>query len=532
MLCLFRFLMEEVMLQIISGKFFDSENRFHNDCKGILYSNGCISGVNEFEYIKMESVEIYNNISSYVVSYDNQLQMLPAKMQLVKVGDDEIIRQIKNIFSFSFNCIFDEDKAVVEKICRTKGNGSGRRAVPSDFIKNTLDLKKIITAAEVEESMKFFKQIIGLERRDYINILNCIIAYNASIRLLNEDINLAYSMLVYCLESLSQNYDTYEPVWDDYDQNKKGKLEKVFSRLSETESAEIKEILIKDEYFKLAQRFRKFIIRDLDSTYYQKNDERHIIHKDDIEIALSNAYIIRSKYAHMLKPIMKQLTMEDFSKESDTFGFMHDIFFTYSGLLRTVRTVLTNFTFSLTTVDTEKYYWNNDLPGMFEIQPAPYFWIWKKDKPTGEGAEARLEGFIECLVYYRNNIPQMDDVITLYFEHLPQMKENNRRAAFVLGCLYGKLINNIGDEESTLYNECIEKNLSLIDKCCIYNLILLVMPVNIQKEILWTTEECENVVAEYNKKKHKHNCLRLPPEVETMIYLMIANSAKDDTSEK
>ena len=105
------------MLQIISGKFFDSENRFHNDCKGILYSNGCICGINEFEYIKMESVEAYNNVSSYVVSYDNQLEVIPASMQFVKVGDDEIMRQLKNILSFALNCVFDEDKAVVEKIC-------------------------------------------------------------------------------------------------------------------------------------------------------------------------------------------------------------------------------------------------------------------------------------------------------------------------------------------------------------------------------------------------------------------------------
>ncbi len=520
------------MLQIISGKFFDNDNRFHNDCKGILYSNGCVSGKNDFEFIKLESVEAYSNISSYVVSYDNQLQVLPAKMQLVKVGEDEIIRQLKNIFSFSFNCIFDEDKSVIEKICRSKGNGSGRGDVPSDFIKDTLNVKKIIPAESIEESKKFFKQVIGLNRQNYINVLNCLIAYNASIRLLDEDKNLAYSTLVYCLESLVQRYDTYEPVWDDYEQNKKEKLEKVFRRISEIESTEIKGLLIKDEHLKLAQRFRKFVIKYLDDTYYQRKENRHLIHKDDVEIALSNAYITRSKYAHMLKPIMKQLTMADFSKDSDSFSFIHDIFFTYSGLLRTVRTVITNFIFSLVTVETEKFNWYDDLPGMFEMQPAPYFWIWKKDKQSGEGAEARLEGLIECLVYYRNNIPPMDDVVTLYFQHLFQMNEYNRRAAFALGCIYAKLISNIDGEKRNLYDDYIEKNLNLIDKCCIHNLILAVVPINIQKDIDWSTEDCENVIMEYNKKKHKHNHLRLPPEVETMIYLMIANSAKDDDDSK
>jgi len=520
------------MLQIISGKFFDSENRFHNDCKGILYSNGCISGINEFEYIKIESVEAYNNISSYVVSYDNQLEVIPASMQFIKVGDDEIMRQLKNILSFSLNCVFDEDKAVVEKICKLKGSGSGRRAAPSDFIKDTLDLKRNPTAEVIEESKKFFKQMIGLKREDYINVLNCLIAYNASVRLLNEDINLAYSMLVYCLESLSQRYDVYEPIWDDYDQNKKGALEKVFSRLSEIESAEIKNILIKDEHFKLAQRFRKFIVRFLDDAYYQRKDERHIIHKDDVEIALSNAYITRSKYAHMLKPIMKQLTMEDFSKSGDTFGFGHDVFFTYSGLLRTVRTVITNFVFSLETIETEKFNWNNDLPGGFEIQAAPYFWIWKKDRQTGDGAEARLEGFVECLIYYRDHIPQMDDIITMYFEHLSEMREKNRHAAFALCYLYSRKIGNIEEDKKAIYEQFIKKHESLLNECCIHNLLLTVMQVSLPNAITWETEECEKIISEYNKKKYKANQIKLPPEIETMIYLMLANSCKEDANNR
>lgn len=519
------------MLQIISGKFFNSDDRFHNDCKGIFYSNVSFSGKRQIEYIQFESVEAYNNVSSYVISYDNQLQKLPASMQFVKIGEHEITRQLKNILSFSLNCIFDEDKATVEKVCRTKGSGQGRNSVPSDFIKDTLDMKRTVDDKQMDDCVKFFRQMIGLNREDYIRVLNCLIAYNTSIRLLNEDINLAYSMLVYCLESLTQQYDRYEPGWDDYNQNKKLALEKVFSRLSEEDASEIKAILIKDEHFKLSQRFRNFVFKYLDDKFYQRHDERRVIHKDDIEIAVKNAYITRSKYAHILKPIMKQLTMADFSKVGDTFEFMHETFFTYSGLLRTVRMVIINFIFSLETVETEAFNWNNDLPGLFEIQPAPYFWIWKPAKENGEGVEARLEGFLNCLVYFRNNIPQLDNIVKLYFEHLSEMQEHNRHAAYVFGYLYTRIINNISKENKDCYNYYIDKYKTLFNKCCIYNLLLMVMPVDIEQEIAWQIEECEKEIEDYNKKKHNKNRLRLPPEIETMIYLLVANGSKEDSHE-
>lgn len=85
------------MLQIITGKFYDSDDRFHNDCKGILYSNISFSGIQEMGHIKIQSAEACGNISAYVISYDNQLQKSHGNLELIKVGDEEIFRQLKNI---------------------------------------------------------------------------------------------------------------------------------------------------------------------------------------------------------------------------------------------------------------------------------------------------------------------------------------------------------------------------------------------------------------------------------------------------
>lgn len=79
------------------------------------------------------------------------------------------------------------------------------------------------------------------------------------------------------------------------------------------------------------------------------------------------------------------------------------MYFTYSGLFRVVREVIYNFAFSLQ--KTEVFDWRGAIPGCVELEAAPYYWIWKMDNNKGEGAKARVEGFVETFVHYQNKIP-------------------------------------------------------------------------------------------------------------------------------
>lgn len=138
------------LLQIITGKFYNSEDRFHNDCKGILYSNASFKGVYDIGHIKIESAESFSSVAPYIVMYDNQLQQSHSGFELVKVGDEEILRQLKNIISFALDAVFDEDKSIVERICIKKESGRGRYLVPSEFINETFDISKNVTDDEMK----------------------------------------------------------------------------------------------------------------------------------------------------------------------------------------------------------------------------------------------------------------------------------------------------------------------------------------------------------------------------------------------
>lgn len=517
------------MLQIITGKFYDSDDRFHNDCKGILYSNISFSGIQEMGHIKIQSAEACGNISSYVISYDNQLQKSHGNLELIKVGDEEIFRQLKNILSFGLNAVFDEDRATVERICKKKEDANCRYPVPSEFIRDILDIRRSISDDDLNTCATFFTHLMRLGREDYTNILNCIVAYNASIRLLNEDISLSYSMLVYCMESLAQSYDAYVPTWEDYKEDKKKALEKIFKTLDEESVEKIKEILIKDEHLKLSKRFKEFVGKYIGEKFFEYCDERKTVGKEEFDVALVNAYNSRSKYAHMLKPLMKHLTMAEFSKSGDVFEFQHNVFFTYSGLLRVTRNVICNFVSSTVEIDKEKFDWRGAIPGCLEIEPAPYFWIWKMDNDKGEGAKARVEGLVETFVYYKKNIPKMDNLVKMYMSHLANMKEENRLAAFTLCCLYVGKIMNVEEETKNEFYIIYDKNKELFAKCSIYGFLMIVMNVNLNICVEWDMSQCEKVVNDYCKKRFKSNRLKLPKEIETMIYIKMADGYKQES---
>lgn len=518
------------MFQIISGKFFDSEERFHNDCKIVLYSNAHFCGKHNIGHILIESTELNADISTFVVSYDNQLQILHTSFQPIKVGDEEIAYQIANLLSISLNCIWGTDKNQVQKLCSNITSNIRGAYAPSMFIPLTADLKRNISDDELNRADLFIRRVVGLSRKDYINVMQCIIACNESIQHISTDVSLAYSMLVYGLESLAQKYDHYEATWDDYNQDIKAKLEQVFQDTDASVANRIKEILIADGHFKLSQRFRNFVISNVRDPFFEKCDGQYSISKDDLIVALTNAYNMRSQYAHMLEPIMKMLTDGSFSKAHDAVEFQHNVYFTYSGLLRLVKEVVDSFVYSCPQIESEKTDWYYQLPGSIEAEAAPYFWIWKNDDPIGISSKAKFEGFIECLLYHKDHIPNRSTIMLQYMTHLSEMKSDNRAAAFSLCWLYYSLIGNMEETEKGELKRLIEKSKDLFKDCNIYSLTALELISSLPVDISWDTQTVEKTVIEYRKKKYKKCNIKLPNLVELLLYYQLASLFQEDSN--
>lgn len=63
----------------------------------------------------------------------------------------------------------------------------------------------------------------------------------------------------------------------------------------------------------------------------------------------------------------------------------------------------------------------------------------------------------------------------------------------------------------------------------IYGFLMIVMNVNLNICVEWDVSQCEKVVNDYCKKRFKSNRLKLPKEIETMIYIKMADGYKEES---
>lgn len=514
------------MLQIITGKFYGNNEKYNNEKNIDMFSNARFEKEVHICHFTLEPKEdLANGLYKFNVRYNNQIEKQSGNFSLIDVGSDTVVYQLKNILTFCIGSYFDSDSNIVEKICQEKKAHSRHNSVPANYLRNTLDVGKIVQNDEIEKADLFIKNLVGLKREDFDNVMSCIRSYCASIRLLGEDPNLAYCVLIFALESLSQNYDKYEPVWGDYNDQIRSKLEKIFCEIDDENAEEIRNILSCESHLKLMQRFLHFIKEHINDEFFFDNEVKGKIPFDDVEPALKNAYNIRSKYAHQLKIIIDQSTTDDSSKVSDFYRHLHEPFFTYSGLLRLSRHVIFNLVHMLEKVEAEKIDWIDFLPGVIKVPLGPEFWMSKLESLKCLSAKDRLEGFIEGLS--KSVVYDIKDVMDMYINQFHNVKEDLRKPIFALCVLWTNVIGH-DDDCMEKYEKFIEENKERFNDCCIENMFMLTIPLKKSYSFMWDTDLVDKNLQAYISKKHKQNSYLFPAVNETLMYIIAEEFLEGD----
>lgn len=510
------------MLQIISGKFFGDGEIIHNECNGILYSNVSFHAMQPIEYgnIKINTVDWNPGYPCYVISYDNCIEHTPKTSILVKIGDNVVIEQLKYILSFSLNAIFDENESKVEELCR---QGSVSENNISSYVAKTFERQRNLNEEDWKKSVEFYNKMINLPRDEYKVVMKCLAAYHASFSVFSRDISLAYSILVYALETLCANFDEYNTSWNDYDQNIRKKLDVQLDKVDNDIAEAIRNILVSKEHLKLSRRFCQFILKYINDDYYTAIDKRQGT-EDEVNQAIAKAYIIRSKYAHELKPIMKQLMDAGISNSSEIFELQHEYFFTYSGLLRLARTVITNFVNSRDEVKSEEYAWDDDLPGTMSVELHPNLWLGKSNDLKFQNIDKNLEAMLYC-IETEHKVPEINELVENYMTNILSIKESERCAAYVLSWIYINIVQGLDNDYVNKMKMLLDKHSEMVNKCCIATIIgnsygMLTGGFDL--------EEVVSVINNYNKNKFKKNRLKIHNRIENRIYIAIASSYKDE----
>ena len=287
------------------------------------------------------------------------------------------------------------DRNNVEINCREKERSTADRYLPSKIVPKFFQNQIHGQLEEIERFKKFVDQVIGLSRNEYLAVISCLSNFSHALQILNFNIDLAYSMLVYSLESLSQNFDEFEPNWKDYYPEIKKELDDQLSQISPEQAEEIRKVLLKSRNFRLQQRFINFITSYVSDSFFlnEATEIKFAVRKSELKRALTNAYKMRSLYVHQLKPVQDQLRHPQIA-DGDIFQWENEPYLTFGGLARLAYHVINNFIWRQNTLDVEDYDWAKDLPSVVMMNLAPEYWIGKYENFIPSHATKKLSGFL------------------------------------------------------------------------------------------------------------------------------------------
>ena len=511
------------MLQIISGKFFKKDYPLYiHDAKGILYSN-----YSWIEPIKtciatLEPVDTYRSISSYVINYKNQIEKEEGPGSIIQIGDPEIVHQFQLICIFGLKAFFDVDRNNVEINCRERANRSNDYYLPSKFVSRFFQSEIHGQKDEVETFIKFVDKVIGLPREKYLAIISCLENILNALQVLNYNLDLAYSMLVFSLESLSQNFDDFDPIWDDYDVAIKHKLEPHLNNIDQRISEDIQKILLESKNFRLQQRFIYYITNQISDHFFtdEASNIESALKKSELKRVLRNAYTMRSKYAHQLEPIQDQLRNSHIG-EGDVFHWDNEPYLTFDGLVRLTYHVINNFINYQDYLESEEYDWKKDLPGIIVLKKAPQYWIWEAEGFISPQATARFSGFLENLqqaITSGSGLVDLGKLLEKYESLIPTAKKEYKISMLATYCLYNKHIAT--ESRRPDYEEFLEKYNEEFNLCCIEMMIVYLL-LNLKWP--WEIEQCVSTYEKYNDKKFTKSSLSIPLLTELCLINNIAN---------
>lgn len=509
------------MLQIISGKFFKSDNRYVHEAKGITYSNYSWIQPIKTCVATLEPVDVYMSVSSYVINYINQIEKEKVD-GLVRTGDSKIVQQFQLLCMFGLKAFFDIDRNNVQINCREKPRSSSDYYLPSRFVRRFFDSQINGKMNEIETFIKFVDKVIGLPREKYLAVINCLNNFSHALQILNYNLDLAYSMLVYSLESLSQSFGDFESTWDDYNPKIKDKLDSCFSKIQPSLASEIRKILLESSNIQLQQRFVDFIANHISDSFFigEAVDIKNALRKSELKRALRNAYTMRSGYAHQLKPIQEQLKISQIADE-DVFHWDNEPYLTFGGLTRLAYHVINHFIQKQEYLESEDYDWTKTLPGIVTVQMAPQYWIWKDEGFTASQATKKYSGFLSHLqevTLSNGSLVDLRKLLEKYESLIPAAKKEEKISMLATYYLYNFRVAQNGRRPN--YEEFLKQYEDVFNECCIEMMVVYLLS---NQRWPWNVDNCVSHYNEYKENRFSKNALSIPISIELSLVVEIAN---------
>jgi len=434
------------MLQINTGKLFTREIERTNELRGVLYTNARLPWRRDVVTAAgtLRSTDSGLRGRAVVYELEERIEMGPTGPGvLVSHTIGPFLQDFSVVASFALNVVVAPDRGIVDRLVSGRPEFASYDA-PSKFVRRFFDETVWVDEHDADELIRFVDELLGLERRSFLAAIRAMRTYVAGLHRLQDDLGLAYTLLVSAVESLAQNFDGYETSWTDVEERKRSAVDEALRRASPATKDRVRHAIASVEHPSLARRYRAYVLDRVDNSYFRTGDALlgGAVGRRELSEALRQAYAIRSHYVHNLKELPDELSHPFGHWESTTVEGRPAL--TFQGLSRLTRHAIRAFVRERPKVEREPYDYALEQSGVVSMRLAAECWIWQPLLHPRE-ARQRFQGLLEqvAAIVSRSEGAKLTDIRAMLGDVeklMPYAPKSARPALYALYALFTGIV--------------------------------------------------------------------------------------------
>ena len=526
------------MLQIITGKFFRSEEMYKTQQRGVLYSNYQMRHLEKIETAvgTLLTTTTWDDVSSLVYEVEEKLEKYHkdgSRAGLMAVGLDYLLEDFSAVVSFALNVTCTPDLSLTYRLTQAQHPSLNIPKLPKEYVGRVFD--KQITAAsdDVSRLMDFVNNLVGLNRKTYKAVIRAIRRYVSGLHRISDELDLAYTLLVASIESLAQDFSTFTPTWENYEEKKRKNLDKALDGASEEIVQRVRNTILDQEHVALRKRFQEFSLAHVGSSFFREeaNLEARPIRSSDLPELLKSAYQLRSSYVHQLIELPRNLT---------AIPLLHNYLeidgrpiLSFHGIARLARHIIFEFVARAPKSDKEDFDWRSDLPNTVRVPISERYFIGNPAGYNSNTARTYLSGFLSqltsMLTHERNFLfTDIRPVLQAIEVQVDGLKKPEQRlpmlALYLLFHFHVPASNQMPNAQAFIDAHDKELDTPSIES--------MVCHVLLEPTPQWSSKELEELRKQYSEQRYHKNGLSFGPLIETTVTLYLAESYRLEGNEE
>lgn len=511
------------MLQINTGKLYARGVGRVNSLTGVIYTNARLPWEGSIETAagSLRSAGFDAGDRACVFSMDERIEAAEdGPGVLVSHGVGPFLDDLSIVATVGLGVIFSRQADKVSALTGGMAGLSSYRA-PTSFIAKLYDRETYIHDDDVEAFQAFVSDLLALDRKHYLGAMRAMRSFVAGIHRVQDDLALAYTLLVSAVESLAQDFDGHTATWTDVDERRRQAIDAALEGVAEMDGEAIRDAILATEHVALSRRYRTFVMSHVHDGYFRQEglSGSRPIARFEIETALRQAYSFRSAYVHQVRRLPGPLEMPHDHWEVTSVDRKPAL--TFQGLYRLSRHVIREFVTNGPKVDAEPYDYRPEEVGIAFLEMAPQYWVWQ---PLTHAAQAlhRLEGQISLTasVLLEEEGASLVDVRSMLADVeriLPQAPRQDRIALLSVHLLFNLMIR--ADQRTDGFDDFLEAH---ADEANLPGPVSIIVSTILGGTVDWTAEAHQQALDDYFTQRLQAKGLHAPRVFEAAACLELA----------